>query len=224
LKIGGHLVFHKDKIDTETLSAIAATIEESYDGDRWVVVVGGGGVARNYVKAARELGIDETTCDSIAVSVTRVNAYLLSSLLNDKAIQKIPTTLEELKTLTSTANGKIIVTGGMQPGQSTIAVSALAASTIKAERIIIATDVEGIYTEDPKKNPKAKLLQKITYQQLEELLNKIPQKAGEYQIIDTVGLTMIKRTKTPIYYVNGRNQEILKQAIQGVKAGTIVTP
>jgi len=35
---------------------------------------------------------------------------------------------------------------------------------------------------------------------------------------------MIKRTKTPIYYVNGRNQEILKQAIQGVKAGTIVTP
>ena len=217
-------MFKKNAIDVNTLKVIASTVREAYDGDTWVIVVGGGDIARTYVKAARELGVDEATCDSIAVAVTRVNAYVLSSMLHDIAVQKIPTTVEELKTLASTSNGKIVVTGGMQPGQSTTAVSALAASVIKAERIIIATDVNGIYTEDPKKNPNAELLPKINYQQLEELLYKIPQKAGEYPIIDTVGLTMIKRTKIPIYYVNGHDQKTLKQAIQGINAGTIVTP
>ncbi|MEM2450416.1 MAG: UMP kinase, partial [Nitrososphaerota archaeon] len=182
LKLSGHLVSSGDRINYQLIADYAKLLRELYDGkSKWVVVVGGGDVARRYVDAARALGADEVMCDEVATIITRANARLMATCLGNIAQQRIPTSTEELRELAT--DGKIVVMGGLQPGQSTIAVAALAASVIKAERLIITTDVDGIYTSDPKVDPNAKPLPRVLLSELSKMVAELPQTAGKYPLI-----------------------------------------
>ncbi len=221
LKLGGHIIFG-EKLNIQLLDQYRMVLADVFDGvGKWVVVVGGGLTARQYVDAGRMLGLDEATCDMLAIRITRVNAALTAHALGDLAIQSIPTSLEEIRSYAGL--GKIVVTGGLQPGQSTMAVSALSASVIGAERIVVATDVDGVYTSDPKRNKDARLIPRLTYDELERLLASSSERAGEYPLIDRVGLSLLKRTMTPLYYVNGKHVEKVREALLGRSAGSIVT-
>jgi len=222
IKIGGHILFGEKGVDVKLMRDYARVLRELYDGGRWAVVVGGGSPARSYVEAARSLGLDEAASDSIAVHITRVNARLLSLLIGEKAHPVIPQTLDQLREYASL--GKIVVMGGLQPGQSTVAVAALAAEAVRAEKLIIATDVEGIYTEDPKINPNARLLKEITLKQLQRILAETSHLAGEYKLIDAVGLKILARSKIPTIYLNGRNPENIRKVVLGKRVGTLVKP
>ncbi|GBC68511.1 Uridylate kinase [archaeon HR01] len=219
LKLGGHLIF-SERTNTGLLRRYCEMLADVFDGGRWAVVVGGGSIARQYVNGARELGLDEASCDLLAIKITRVNAYLMASCLGDLAVQTIPTTLEEL--LAVMGLGKIVVTGGLQPGQSTIAVSAIVAAAIKAERIVVATDVDGVYTADPKVSADARLIPRLTFDELSRLVEHTSQRAGEYPLMDLVGLTLLRRARIPLYYVNGAYPERVRDALLGRGAGTVV--
>ena len=220
VKIGGHLISTKDGINIDLLKKYSRLLSEIYDGGRWCVVIGGGEEARRYVDAARDMGINESICDLIAVKVTRINALLLASLLGEKAVQRIPESLEEL--IQYSSKGRIIVMGGLQPGQSTIAVSALAAEAINADKLIVATDVDGIYTDDPKLNPKARLLEEVTLSRLMKIVEKTSHRAGEYKLIDMVAYKILSRSNIQTIYLNGKDPENVRKAIMGEKIGTLI--
>ncbi|MCS7126485.1 MAG: UMP kinase [Aigarchaeota archaeon] len=221
VKIGGHLIFNEE-IDIELLTEYSRIFREMYDGGRWVVVVGGGKLARRYVEAARRLGLSESLCDEIGIKITRVNASILSSSIGDKAHPLIPENLDQLRAYST--QGRIVVMGGLQPGQSTIAVSALAAEAINAEKLIVATDVDGIYTADPKKDPRARLLKEVSVKELMEKLIEYSHEAGEYKLADFTGLKIIARSRITTIYLNGRNPENLKKALRGEQVGTLLKP
>jgi len=220
VKIGGHLISTRDGINIDLFKRYSRLFSEIYDGGRWCIVVGGGEEARRYVKAARSLGVNESICDLIAVKVTRINALLLASLLGERAIQKIPESLEEL--IQYSSRGRIVVMGGLQPGQSTIAVSALAAEAINADKLIVATDVDGIYTDDPKLNPDARLLEEVTLSQLMKIVEKTSHKAGEYKLIDMVAYKVLSRSHIQTIYLNGIDPENVRRAIMGERVGTLI--
>ena len=220
VKIGGHLISTKDGINTNLLKKYSRLLSEIYDGGRWCVVIGGGEEARRYVDAARDMGINESICDLMAVKVTRINALLLASLLGEKAVQRIPESLEEL--IQYSSKGRIIVMGGLQPGQSTIAVSALAAEAINADKLIVATDVDGIYTDDPKLNPEARLLEEVTLSRLMKIVEKTSHRAGEYKLIDMVAYKILSRSNIQTIYLNGKDPENVRKAIMGEKIGTLI--
>ena len=220
VKIGGHLISTRDGINVDLFKRYSRLFSEIYDGGRWCIVVGGGEEARRYVKAARSLGVNESICDLIAVKVTRINALLLASLLGERAIQKIPESLEEL--IQYSSRGRIVVMGGLQPGQSTIAVSALAAEAINADKLIVATDVDGIYTDDPKLNPDARLLEEVTLSQLMKIVEKTSHKAGEYKLIDMVAYKVLSRSHIQTIYLNGMDPENVRRAIMGERVGTLI--
>uniref|UniRef100_A0A7J3VUK8 UMP kinase n=1 Tax=Caldiarchaeum subterraneum TaxID=311458 RepID=A0A7J3VUK8_CALS0 len=220
LKLGGHVLFG-EKTNTSLMKKYSLMLEETYDGGRWVIVVGGGMPARKYIETARQLGLDEASCDIAAIMSTRINAFLFARSLGVKAFQRIPETVEEIRLLAD--GGRLVVAGGLQPGQSTMAVSVLAASVVGADRLVVATDVDGIYSEDPKKSMNAEIIRRMSFEQLAELASRISQKAGEYQVIDMVGLAMVLRTRIPLYYVNGMNVESVKRALLGLDAGTVVS-
>ncbi|MEM4546241.1 MAG: UMP kinase [Nitrososphaerota archaeon] len=223
LKLSGHLVSSGDRINYQLIADYAKLLRELYDGkSKWVVVVGGGDVARRYVDAARALGADEVMCDEVATIITRANARLMATCLGNIAQQRIPTSTEELRELAT--DGKIVVMGGLQPGQSTIAVAALAASVIKAERLIITTDVDGIYTSDPKVDPNAKPLPKVLLSELSKMVAELPQTAGKYPLIDNLAIAILQRSKIPCLYLNGRKLEDVKKAMMGENVGTLVMP
>jgi len=221
VKIGGHVIFN-DELDVSLLKEYSKIFRQKYDGGRWVIVVGGGGPARRYVESARLLGLNEGLCDEIGIKITRINALILSSLLSDLAYPAIPENLEQVRAYS--ASGKIVVMGGLQPGQSTMAVSALAAETINAEKLIIATDVDGIYTSDPKKNPDAKLIREISVNELLKKLTEYSHEAGEYKLADLLGLKIISRSRIPTVYLNGRKPENLRKALEGENVGTLLKP
>src|SRR4029079_9406128 len=84
------------------------------------------------------------------------------------AYPAVPEDLEQVSE--AAASGKVVVTGGLHPGQSTNATAALIAEKVKAGRFLNATDVDGIYDSDPNKNKTAKMFKEVTVKKCLEIL------------------------------------------------------
>jgi len=186
----------------------------------FVVVTGGGPIARYYIKAAREMGVPESLCDHLGILASRLNARLLVDGLGEYAFPEVPTTIDELKHYF--ASGKIVAMGGLTPGHSTNAVAAIAAETIQADQFINATDVDGVYTADPSKDPNAKKLDEVTIDRLTQILSKGDITAGAYDLMDPLALRIIARSKIPTIIVNGRAPDNVLKALRNESTGTRV--
>lgn len=218
LKLGGHLI--PPTLDAEVISGYAEKIRELSEQNKVVVVVGGGENARKYIGAARSLGANEGLCDVIGIEITRLNARLLISKLGRDAYPEPPITVEGL--IRAFAESRIVVMGGLQPGQSTNAVAALAAEMIAADVLIVATDVNGVYTDDPNLVPTAKKIEEITPDKLLRMIIKRGHRAGEYRLFDTVALEVIKRSRIKTYVINGRDPKTFDRVLRGERVGTLV--
>lgn len=182
-----------------------------------VVVAGGGKVARHYINIARGFGSDEASLDIMGIEVSRLNARLLIAALGDNAYPAVPVDLEQVSK--AAAGGKIVVTGGLHPGQSTNATAALIAEKVKAKKFLNATDVDGIYDSDPNKNKGAKLFKEITVKKCLELLGSENSAAGAYDLMDIVALKVIERSKIPTVVLKS-DPATIKSAIADKPIGT----
>lgn len=220
VKIGGFAFPGREK--ATLVGEYVRLLEELGDQFRLVVVTGGGEIARTYIGAARELHVPESLCDQLGILVSRLNARLLVDGLGEHAFPEIPTTIDELKHYFS--SGRIVAMGGLTPGHSTNAVAALAAETIKAERFVNATDVDGVYTADPSKDPTAKRLDKVALSELMRILSKNEIMAGAYELMDPLALRIIQRSKIPTVILNGRAPSNVVKALRGQAIGTSIIP
>jgi len=217
MKIGGFAFPLKP--DIETVSSYAKMLMRLKDAShRLVIVAGGGGTSRAYIDAARALGESEAVCDVIGITASRLNARLLIAKLGEYSYPEPPTSIEDVRK--AFEKGKIVVMGGLQPGQSTNAVAAAAAEAVKADLFINATNVDGIYTADPKKDPKAKKLDKIKADYLLRMMLAGELSAGSYELFDAVAVKIVKRSKIPTWIIDGRNVENIEKLIKGEKLGT----
>ena len=183
-----------------------------------VVVSGGGIIARHYVNLARSLGSDESSLDEMGIEISRLNAMLLSAALGDSVYPVIPSNLEEISI--ACQSGKIVVSGGLHPGQSTNATAALICEKIKAERFLNATDVDGIYDSDPKKRPKAKLFKEISIKKCLQLLNTESTQAGNYDLLDIVAIKVIERSKISTWVIKSDPKIIRNLILKNSQTGT----
>ncbi len=219
IKVGGHTF--PSKPDIERVSTYVELFRKvKHEGHRLVVVTGGGEEAREYIAAARVLGGSEALCDLIGIYMSRLNARLLIAGLGEDAYPEPPISIEELRRAFET--GKIVVLGGLQPGHSTNAVAAVSAESIEADLLINATDVEGVYTADPKENRSARKLDVIKADELLRIVLEGRQEAGSYELFDPVAVMVVKRSRIPTRIVDGRRVEIIERAIRGESVGTLV--
>ena len=210
-----------DKESGTKLKSIIELVSRMYqDGVQPFIITGGGGVARGYINLARALGSEEATLDELGIMVSRVNAKVLISILTEFTYPVVPTNLEEVSY--AATQGRIVVCGGMQPGQSTNAVASLIAEKIKAELYINASDVDGVYTSDPKHNKEARKLATVSTDELSKILSGDKGAAGTYELMDHVAMMIIKRSKIQTRIVNCSADSIQK-AIEGQDIGTLVT-
>ena len=184
-----------------------------------IVVAGGGRIARYYINLARELGADEASLDELGIGVSRLNAQVLVHALANAAYPNIPKNLHDIVAAVET--GKIVVAGGLHPGQSTNATSSQIAEKINASMFINATDVDGIYNTDPNKQKNAKLFRSIKVHELRNMLAHESSMAGAYDLTDIVALKVIERSKLNTRVVKS-DPNIIKRAIQGADVGTII--
>ena len=120
-------------------------------------------------------------------------------------------------------SGKILVMGGTHPAHTTDAVSATLAEFIDADLLVIATNVDGVYTKDPRTNKDAKKLEKITTKELIEITGSGSISAGSSSVVDPLASKIIDRAKLKTVVINGTPEEILN-AVSGTHNGTTITP
>ncbi len=220
LKLGGFAFDpapHAARIGT-----YAKVIKVFSRGNQLVVVTGGGSIARKSIATARELGASETVCDQIGIHVSRLNARLLASALEGAVFPEIPESIEDLTR--SAMSGLVVVMGGLQPGQSTNAVAALAAEALHADLLVNATDVDGVYSADPRKSSVAKRLDEVTSEEMMAILSRGGFRAGEYELMDLVALQIIRRSRIPVIIMDGRDPSNVEKALCGKRIGTRVVP
>lgn len=214
--LGGSILAGKDP---QNLRRYADALKEMAQDHRIFVVVGGGRIAREYIEKARALGASEIFCDQIGIGATRLNALLLVAALGEAAPQEIPAGYSEAARLPG-----IVVMGGLSPGQTTDAVSALLAEQVGADRLIIATSVDGVYTADPEKDQSAEKLKTMTPRALVRLAMETEMKAGSRSPVDPLAAKIIERSSIPTAVVLGSLIENLKLGALGGHGGTEIRP
>jgi len=186
-----------------------------------VIITGGGKIARFYINLSRSLGLDESGLDLIGIQVSHLNARLLISGLGEYCYPLPPKNLEEISV--ALLSGLVIVTGGIYPGQSTNATSALIAERTGATRFYNATDVDGIYDSDPRTNPEANKFEKISVQDCVNILKSEKSMAGTYDLMDLISLKVIERSNLPTVVFKSTVENIEKLVLHNVKMGTEIT-
>ena len=178
-----------------------------------------GKTARYYAETGRELGGDTYQLDILGIGATRLNAQLLALALGDMP-DRVPETAEE--TAKAAAPGKIAVMGGTEPGHTTDAVAMMVASYMDADRVVNATSVDAVYTDDPRSNPDAVKIPEMTIGRLGEIVYK-EHGASKSSVFDPLGVKIAAERNIDIMIVDGRNLDELRKAILGERFdGTFV--
>lgn len=216
LKLGGFAF--DPAVPVAKIRDYAKVIKAFSRRNQLVVVTGGGSIARKYIATARELGASEAVCDQIGIHVSRLNAQILATALEESAFPEIPETFEDLTR--SAGSGLVVVMGGLQPGQSTNAVAALAAEVMHADLLVNATNVDGVYTADPRKDSHAKKLDEVTPEDLLRILSSEGIRAGEYAFMDPIAIRIIQRSRISATVIDGRDPSNVDKALRGKRIGT----
>ena len=210
IKLSGSIFCHNAK--KNTIKEYAEMLFHFGNDVQPIVITGGGKIARQYINLGRKFGLDEASLDMMGIDVSRLNAKLLIAALGGNSYSRVPTDLEEVEI--AAESGKIVIAGGLHPGQSTNATSALIAEKIKASTFLNATDVSGIYNSDPNTTKNAKLFKEITVEKCIDILGAGSSMAGTYDLMDIVALKVIERSNihTRILLSDVSN---IKNAIEG---------
>ncbi|OHB56855.1 MAG: UMP kinase [Planctomycetes bacterium RBG_13_44_8b] len=213
-------------IDGEQLDSVAERIAQIQKlGPQIAVVVGGGNFIRGEA-FSKTSNIPRHTADYMGMLATVINACALQEtlekigqptrVLSAIEVSAICEPFIRRRALRHLEQGRIaILAGGTgNPFFSTDTCAALRASELDADVIIKATKVDGVYDDDPVKNPQAKLFDKLTYQ---EVLNK------NLRIMDHAAISMCSENKIPIIVLNIFQQGNITKALLGEKIGTVIS-
>lgn len=225
LKLSGEFLTQNGfGIEPEATKALAKEIKAAYEtGVQLAIVIGAGNLWRG---ARQGVGMDRATADYIGMLATIMNALALQDALESLGI---PTRVQTALTITQVAEPyirrralrhlekeRIVIFGGGtgNPFFSTDTAAALRALEVGAEVVLMAKNkVDGVYSDDPRKNPEARRFDQLTYL---EVLNR------GLQVMDNTAITLCMEAGLPIVVFDIFKPGALVGIIQGEKVGTLI--
>ncbi len=221
ISLGGSLLTRE--LTAEHFRKYVDVVRELSKRHKLIVIIGGGKVCREYQKIGRELGADSDEQDFIGIMATHLNASTFVTGLGKKAHlvkwKSVNDTVNEIK---RNFGKKILVAAGLEPGCSTDHDAALFAGAVKADLFINASNVSGVYSDDPKSNPNAKKYDTLSYDEFLRIINKNKQTPGEYRLFDLKAVKIIKKRKIKTILVDGSDPREIINAVEGHHNGTII--
>lgn len=215
LSVGGSILD-----DPDYIKKLAFVLKKISKKNKLYIVAGGGKTARKYIDICRSFGANESFLDDVGIDATRLNARLLIAAIGN-AYPKPANDFDEA--IIAGKNFPVVVMGGTHPGHTTDAVTAMLAERINADKLIIATNVDYVYTADPKKYRNAKVLKKLTADELIKITSKIGGGAGSKSVVDLLAARIIARSKIKTFVINGKNLSSLKNLVEGKKfVGSVI--
>lgn len=211
-------------IDPSFIKYLAKEIKDVYEeGVEIAIVIGGGNIFRGNQGA--KLGLDRATADYMGMLATVMNALALQDALEKEDMPTRVMSAIEMRQIAEPyirrrairhlekARIVIFAAGTGSPFFTTDTTGALRAAEIKADVLLKATKVDGIYDKDPSKYPDAKKLDEISYL---DAINK------NLKVMDHTALTLCMENKLPIIVFNIKQKGSLKDIVHGKKIGSVV--
>lgn len=209
ISLGGSLFAPKeDTIDTEFLHHFITFITSYVNqGKRFFIIAGGGRPARLYQNALKDL-IDTTNndLDLIGIHTTRLNAQLIRMGFQEKAYPNIitdPTTIES-----DVSHFPIAIAAGWHPGNSTDLVAVKLAETVGAQKVINLSNIDYVYTADPRENPYAQKITQMSWVDFQELVGDTWD-PGASAPFDPIASKLAASLNLEVAILNGKNFENL---------------
>ena len=227
LKLSGEALMGDQKygIDPAVVSMIADQVKEIRAlGVEVGLVIGGGNIFRGVAGATK--GMDRTTADHMGMLATMINALALQDALEHKGVHtrtlsglEMPKVAESYIRRRATRHlekGRVVIFGAGtgNPYFSTDTAAALRANEINAEVVMKATNVDGVYTADPKKDPSATRFDRIAFQ---EVLEK------GLKVMDASAIALCMENRLPILIFDMNRPGNLIEAVKGEAVGTLVS-
>ncbi|MBI4371952.1 MAG: UMP kinase [Elusimicrobia bacterium] len=211
-------------IKPQALSSIVAEIKRAFDqGVQLGVVVGGGNIWRGEQDRGEAIG--RVTADSMGMLATLMNALALQDALEQLGVPTRVQTAVEVSKLAESyirrrairhlEKGRVVIFAGGtgNPYFTTDTAAALRAVEIEAEALLKATKVDGVYTADPKKDPKARRLERLTF------MDSIKQRL---KVMDATALTLCMENDMPVVVFDLAVPGNIARAVSGETVGTLI--
>lgn len=188
------------------------------------MVIGGGNIIRG--SQLSRMGMDRVSADYMGMLGTVINALAFQDTLEREEVDTRVMTairMEEVaepyirrRALRHLEKGRVVIfaAGTGNPYFSTDTAAVLRAIQMKADVIIKATSVDGVYSADPKKDPKATRFDRISYRDV---------MAGELKVMDQTAVTLCKENDLPLIVLNIHTPGIVAKALRGEPVGTLVS-
>jgi len=213
VSVGGSVLFTGNG-DREYFEQLAELLRRLGADRPLVVTTGGGRSAREYIQLGRALGLTEYELDELGIEVTRLHARLLAARIGPPAPSHPPTTVPAV--VEQLRSGSPVILGGTEPGHTTDGVAALVAVRIRAERVVNATDVDGVYEQDPRTHPDARRIEQLSWSEFRSMVHTgTSGEAGQNFLFDRLGADALARAGIPLLIVPGRDLANLEAAILG---------
>lgn len=220
VSVGGSLIV-PDEIDTTFLTNFHKLIKRETDnGLSFYIITGGGRSARRYQEAAEAVhgDIPRGDLDWLGIHSTRLNAHLLRTLFSDQAQDRI------IKNPTRRVKGvdSVIIGAGWKPGWSTDYCAVLAAKQLGAKKMVNLSNIDYVYTADPRKNPDAQKIESINWNDFRELIPK-EWDPGLSSPFDPIAAKEAQTLGLEVVIINGGKLNEFENYISGKPfAGTII--
>jgi uridylate kinase len=227
LKVSGEVLMGSKPfgIDLDMVGRIADdVIACTKAGAQVALVIGGGNIFRGLAGAAK--GMDRVSADHMGIMATIMNALAMQGVLKSKNVDArvlsaiaMPTVCETYspaKGIHHLQKGRVVIcaAGTGLPFFTTDTGAALRAAELQCDALFKGTSVDGVYDEDPKKNPKAKRYDKITFK---EILNK------DLRIMDPAAIALARDNGYPVIVFSIREPDAVTKVLVGSGRFTIVT-
>lgn len=223
VSVGGSLIV-PEGIDIPFLQKLRTLVlEKTAQGSSFFIITGGGKLARNYQDAARDIrgtdALDSEDADWLGIHSTRLNAHLLRTVFAEQAEARI------VKNPTHRVRGKssVVIGAGWKPGRSTDYSAVLAAKTLGAKRLVNLSNIDYVYTADPRIDPTATKIEKIGWA---DFRNIIPKEwdPGLSSPFDPVAAKEAEALGLEVAIINGSRLEEFKNYIDGKPfIGTVIS-
>ena len=220
LSVGGSIVIPKNGFEVAWLKKFRALIlAEVKKGQRFILVIGGGATCRQYQSAAAKVAkLTSTDLDWLGIKSTVFNAEFVRTLFKGYAYEKVVTNpTRRVKT-----SRPIIVAAGWKPGCSTDKDAALLAKTYGASEVINLSNIDYVYTSDPKKNPQAKKIIQTNWPEFRKIIGD-KWKPGANLPFDPGAAKAAERLGLAVKFVKGTALGQVKRALSGGRfSGSII--
>lgn len=237
LSVGGSIIA-PDGVDTDLLLIFSRMINKWLDANpdgRLIFVAGGGAPARVYQNAYRKVasGFDESqkknlsfandeetnyACDWIGIMATRLNAQILKTCFGPLCKEEVVTDPTKADDFT----GRILVAAGWKPGFSTDNDAVLLAEKFNADTVVNLSNIEKVYTDDPRKNPDAKPIDSISWADFRKMVGDewVP---GKNCPFDPIASKKAQELGLKVICAAGKNIENLESILNdGSYVGTTI--